>query len=55
MICGESLLNMKHTFYFDLKLSFVVLMDVINIRLVMLPTRSGTQVGLNIVLYLCQI
>jgi len=26
-----------------------------NIRLVMLPTRSATQVGLNIVLHRCQI
>jgi len=40
MICGESLVNIKHTLYFDPKLSFEVLVDVTNIRLVMLLTRS---------------
>jgi hypothetical protein len=55
MFCGESLLNIKYTLCFDPKLSFEVLVDVTNIRLVMLPTRSGIQLGLNILLKICQI
>jgi len=34
MICGESLLNIKRTLYFDPKFSYEVLVDVTYIKLV---------------------
>jgi hypothetical protein len=32
MISGESVLNVKHTLYFELKLSLAVFVDATNIR-----------------------